>query len=165
MENLTTPEKIARLRLKHQPYFEKIGIPDALFIPKTVYGTPPEVVIFPSEFKKEKDIYVEKTSRDYVSEDPLRALYKLKFKPDYDGLYRATAFGTDCKYHVPFSEFERIIVEEPKVIIDFGLNDPDNDAPISELMIRDIAAILWKKPVSQKKWLNTLISNQKQNTP
>jgi hypothetical protein len=32
-----------------------------------------------------------------------------------------------------------------------------NDAPISDMTIRDLAAILLKKPVSKKEWLNELI--------
>jgi len=35
--------------------------------------------------------------------------------------------------------------------------DPDQDCPIDQMNIRDLAAILLKKPVSKKKWLNDLV--------
>jgi hypothetical protein len=35
-----------------------------------------------------------------------------------------------------------------------------DDVSYSEMTIRDIAAIIWKKPVSNKLWLNSLIEKQ-----
>jgi hypothetical protein len=35
--------------------------------------------------------------------------------------------------------------------------DPNSDAPFDQLTIRDLAALLLKKPVSNKKWLNDLV--------
>jgi hypothetical protein len=32
-----------------------------------------------------------------------------------------------------------------------------DDAPMSEMTIKDLAAILLKKPISNKKWLNDLV--------
>jgi hypothetical protein len=37
------------------------------------------------------------------------------------------------------------------------LPDPEKDPLISELTIRDLAAILLQKPVSNKEWLNNII--------
>jgi len=34
----------------------------------------------------------------------------------------------------------------------------DEDAPLSMLTIRDLAAIMLQKPVSQKEWLNKIIN-------
>jgi hypothetical protein len=34
------------------------------------------------------------------------------------------------------------------------------DSPMSDMTITDFAAIMWKKPVSNKLWLNSLISKQ-----
>jgi hypothetical protein len=43
--------------------------------------------------------------------------------------------------------------------MEFDLIDPDIDAQFEQLTIRDLAAILLKKPVSNKKWLNKLITD------
>jgi hypothetical protein len=37
--------------------------------------------------------------------------------------------------------------------------DPDLDAPLSQITMRDLAAIMLKKPVSNKKWLNDIINS------
>ena len=44
--------------------------------------------------------------------------------------------------------------------MDFDLMDPNTDAPFDQLTIRDLAAILLKKPVSSKDWLNKLIQDR-----
>jgi hypothetical protein len=44
--------------------------------------------------------------------------------------------------------------------IDFDLMNPDTDAPFDQLTVRDLAAILLKKPVSNKQWLNKLITDK-----
>ena len=157
---LTVKDKIALLRTKHEPMFKALGIDDAFYLPKTVYGTPAEIVMFPSEFRVGKDVYTERVSRDYISEDPSRTLYKLKFREDFNSHYPKSPFQTDVKYHVPFSDFEEVVIKKQK--IDFGIPNPDEDAPFSEFMIRDLAAIMWKRPVSHKNWLNELIIKQSQ---
>jgi hypothetical protein len=40
---------------------------------------------------------------------------------------------------------------------EFDMPDPDQDLPIDQLTIRDLAAILTGKPVSMKKWLNEIV--------
>jgi len=160
--NLTVKDKIANLKTRHESTFKALGLTEVCFLPKTIYGTPLECVIFPSEFRLGKDIYTEKVSRDYVSEDPSRTLYKLKYRKDFNQHYKTSSFGQDVKYHVPFTDFEKVIVEKPKM--DFSIPDPDAkflDDPIADMTIRDVAAILWKRPVSGKDWLNDLIKNQK----
>lgn len=156
----TAKEKIAILRKKHQPYFEKMGIPDAIFIPKMIYGDPLIFIVWPSEFRLKQDIYFEKTGKNFESEDSERNLYVLKFKETFDTDYYKVPHGTDFKYVIPFNQAEKIFsIDEEEFSL--GIPDPNEDAPFSELMIRDIAAILWKKPVSQKAWLNNLINKNK----
>ena len=38
--------------------------------------------------------------------------------------------------------------------------DPNIDAPLSQMTIRDLAAIMLKKPVSNKAWLNEIIKSK-----
>jgi len=60
-----------------------------------------------------------------------------------------------------FPDFEeelgkRVDLKEP-TLQDIVVGD---DAPITDMTITDFAAIMWKKPVSNKLWLNSLIERQ-----
>jgi hypothetical protein len=117
-------------------------------------------------FKKGKDIYTEFTSIDLEPEDPTRTLYKWRFNPHYEEEYDKTdpAPNGHFRYLIPISELIKVEFEKPSeaptgVFPDFDeIMDPNNDAPLSQITVRDLAAIMLKKPVSQKKWLNDLIS-------
>jgi hypothetical protein len=157
-QNLSKKEKIALLKKKHEPLFEKLGVADPVFIPKMVAGNN-MVYFFPSELNHERDIYIEKVDRDYVSEDPDRILYKWTFKPNYASLYdtKELSGSRDDMYIVPFDEFTAILEEDEAD--EFAIPNPDEDAPISELTIRDLTAILTGKPVSHKLWLNKILKD------
>jgi len=156
-ENLTKKEKIERLKLKHEPMFEKLGIASPNFIPKCVFGTPPVMYIFPSELKEGKDLYMEKVDKEYNSEDPERILYVWKFNPEYKKKYpqKTLSNSEDTMSIIPFSDFEPIVEDEFED--EFNLPNPDEDLPLSELTIRDLAAIITGKPVSHKAWLNKIL--------
>ena len=158
-KGMSNKEKIAKLREKHEKKFEKLGVIDALYIPKMIFGTPPRLLFFRSEIEQGKDIYTEKVSQDYDILDEERALYKWKFNPNYKDELATKPFGDDVMYYIPFSAFKKININ--KEASKFEIPDPNSDAPIEELMIRDLAAILWKKPVSQKGWLNDLVKQIK----
>jgi len=156
-EPLTKKEKIDLLKQKHEPLFEKLGIADALFIPKMIFGSPPIFYLFPGELKAEKDIFIEKVSKEFEPEDPERTLYKWTFNPHYKTDYDVKPIGAsgDTCYIIPYSELTKI--EEFNEADEFDIPDPTEDLPISELTIRDLAAILTGKPVSFKPWLNKII--------
>ena len=61
-----------------------------------------------------------------------------------------------------FPDFEEDLLKKPEEVKETTLEDllVGDDAPISEMTITDVAAILWKKPVSNKIWLNSLIERQ-----
>ena len=145
------------LKEKHEPLFEKLGVVDPVYIPKMVAGNG-MVYFFPSELKHGRDIYIEKVDRDYVSEDPERILYKWKFNPNYETAYKRKEGATpDPMYMIPFNEFSPILEEDEAD--EFAIPNPDEDAPISELTIRDLTAILTGKPVSHKQWLNKILKS------
>lgn len=170
---LTRKEKVVELKDKHrkvigliQEDYEKVK-----FIPKSAYNPAPgkEKVIsfFPSELSSGEDIYTEFVSKDLVPEDPERRLWKWPFNPHWETEYEKSdphpATG-DRRYLVPVEELidatELIPTEEitTKSELDFdSLPDPDTDAPMSEMTMRDECAIRWQLPVSRKKWLNELI--------
>lgn len=160
--NLKTIEKTPReLREELRKYHEEFLPKDAIFVPKMAYKPSGKnelfISFFPSELKKGVDLYVEFTSREFLPEDPNRKLYKWKFNPHYEQEYEKTSQDTDFRYLVPVQELT-VINTVSKVAMEFELPDPDTDLPIDQLTIRDLTAILLKKPVSRKKWLNEIIN-------
>jgi hypothetical protein len=159
-QQLTKKEKILNLYEHHKPTFKKLKVIKPLFSPKMVFGNPAVVNIFKNELEEGKDIYTEKVNREFESEDPERILYKWKYNPHYASEYatKQTA-SVGVMYVVPFSEFEPVsFKEEPIEENEFGIPNPDLDAPLDQVTLRDLAAILLQKPVSHKKWLNDLIN-------
>ena len=164
-------EKTEELFKFHEGKFNMVGDDAPLFIPKCAY--PPKgknelhIGFFLSEIKKEKDIYTEFTSIDLDPEDPTRTLYKWRYNPHFEEEYEKTepAANGHFRYLVPVSELIKIEFgpeeeEVPTTFPDFDeIMDPNTDAPLSQMTIRDLAAIMLQKPVSQKKWLNDLIKS------
>jgi len=152
-------EKIKKLREYHQLTLDGIGASEASFIPKMAYRptgkTDLHIGFFESEINKGEDVFVEFTSKELEPEDPERNLYRWRFNPHYAEEYELlkTADGKSQRYMVPVSE----LIAIPKADKNFTIADPDQDQPINQMTMRDLAAILLKKPVSHKEWLNKII--------
>lgn len=183
MSNLSTTNvedkrsKIAKLREKHQPVFEAMGVPEAVFIPKMAYKPPGKdekhLGFFPSELSKEADIYTEFVSIENVSEDPERRLYKLRHNPHYATEYEQTppknpGEKSSMRYLVPVSELIQVKSQEVlnghqaqlqqrEITKHFELVDPETDPPYSSMTLRDYACIQLRVPESGKPWLNEII--------
>lgn len=165
-------EKTEELIKFHDWKFKMIQEDNPFFVPKCAYipkgKTEHFIGVFPSEFKKGKDIYTEFTSIELEPEDPNRTLYKWRFNPHYDEEYERTETAgnaSNYRYLIPVSELIKIEIEkdEPETTNQFPdfdeIMDPDADSPLNQITLRDLAAILLKKPVSHKKWLNDLIKS------
>lgn len=147
------------------------------------------VSMFPNEMKDGRDIYMELTDGDNrpFHENPV--LYRLRHNPFYkDGEYEIIPADPSRNknaetYLIPISELEivagsptpgavplsvtkkPVIEPSPQVLSTANLDfkkpvKEQEDAHYSELTIRDLAAILLKQPVSNKPWLNTIITTQ-----
>jgi hypothetical protein len=178
-----------KLREFHQPTFEKMGLVNPTLYGKLVYHHKSELYtsFFHSEISRGNDIFIEATNRDFVPEKEDRALYMWKFNPHFDEEYEKTVEidATKIRYLIPLSELivikrytqedktplkkEEVIIEtdaEKEIIEnkDFDFSGPvtltDKEAPITEMTIRDFAAIILKKPVSRKEWLNEIIKSK-----
>lgn len=156
---MSNKQKIATLRERHEKDFEKLGVIDALYIPKMIFGEPPKLLFFRSELEFKKDIYTERVSQDYDVLDVERTLYVWRHNSNYKDELETKAYGDDVMYYIPFTEFSQVSIN--KEAEKFEIPNPNDDAPFSEFMIRDLAAIMWKKPVSQKRWLNDLVKQIK----
>jgi hypothetical protein len=166
-------DKVAELRKHHEPLLTAIGKPDALFQPKLSYvpkgKDEAHVSFFLGDFKKKQDIYIEFASRDLEIEDPSRTLWLWKFNPHWEEEYDTTEpmANGQVRYLVPVSELLKVsapVEKKTETSKQLDLNsffseiiDPDQDAPLDQMTIKDLAAILLKKPVSNKKWLNDLL--------
>ena len=110
-----------------------------------------------------KNVYTEFISSEYIPEDPKRTLYKWVFNPhwrtEYD-IIEATE-SIQERYMIPVAELR--IVQQPVAQKEIKLQQLDlgpTDEPFNMLTIRDLAAIMLKKPVSNKQWLNEIIKSK-----
>lgn len=170
---MTNKEKIEYLRVKHQPVFTALGISDALFFPKMAYKPAGRseycISLFENELVRAADIYTEFVSRNYESEDDTRSLYLWRYNPHWEEEYeRTTSKSTgSVMYLVPVSELVKVDTKgigngagrTPTAKVNAALSSLQEDANISELTIRDLTAILTGEPVSNKEWLNKILSN------
>ena len=163
-ETLDKKAKIEELKSYHKKTFAKLGVNNPFYSPKMAYYDSGERVIsfFPSEIEKGEDIFTEFVSRNYDSEDDTRTLYKWKYNPHYTSEYRTTNPQSEMhtiRYIIPVEEL--IVCNAVEDSLDeFDMPDPDQDLPIDQLTIRDLAAILTGKPVSMKKWLNEIVKSK-----
>jgi hypothetical protein len=172
-------ENLKKIKEFHKAAMEKLGVSDYSLIPKLAYRpsgkTELYISFFYSEISKGQDVYLEFTDRNNVPEDPERTLYLWKFNPHFEEEYEKTepTEGTGhIRYLVPVEELKVIKKTSPEAMIttekevklkpalDFSLPNPETDPPFNEMTIRDLAAIMLNKPVSNKEWLNIIIKNK-----
>lgn len=161
--------KVQELRKYHQATLDAYGRPDADFIPKMAYIPKGKeelcIGFFPSEMKRGVDFFTEFVDKNLQPEDPERKLYLWKYNQFWETEYEQIDNGNYTWAMVPVSELYVIDLNAgKKVTSEFELTTKasvsiDGDAPISELTIKDLAAILLNKPCSDKPFLNKLISN------
>lgn len=152
----------------HQPLFTELGITDPFYVTSMAYKpigkTEKYISLFPSQMKRGVDIYTEFTSKDLKPDDANRTLYKWRFNPHWHEEYESVEIegSTDYRYLIPVAELIPMVSPSRNVdVIGFDsfaeIMDPDQDCPLDQMTVRDLAAILLKKPVSKKKWLNDLV--------
>lgn len=162
---------LKKLREFHTATINELGVSNFFLLGKMSYLDKGKKVIsfFQSEISKGQDVFVEFTNRFNVPEFPDRTLYRWRFNPHFEEEYEKTAEEdpTKVRYLIPIDELKVVKSYSPAAIIkpaetefEFSLPDPEKDPLISELTIRDLAAILLQKPVSNKEWLNNIIKNK-----
>lgn len=175
--------KLETIRDFHQDLIDDLEIPRTDFNMKMpFYDKHGRLVvgIFSSEFRKEKGFFFELITRDLTPADAERKVYRVPFSTAFEEEYELNEKGS---YLVPLEELR--IVNPTSVAIkktaNFGPQDETpllsslpktpmqaykapaamEDAPYSEMTIRDYYAIQTGKPVSTKTWLNELIKSTK----
>jgi len=161
----TRKKLVSELRKYHENTFQELNAPDALYIPKMAHNISGadgiHMGFFETEINHGEDVYTEKVSRFMESEDPSRTLYKYTYNPHFKEEYLTSepAVTGNVRYYVPVDELE--IIDTSNMDEEFNLMNPDEDLPLDQLTIRDLAALLLKKPVSKKIWLNNIIKKSK----
>jgi hypothetical protein len=89
----------------------------------------------------------------YFYHDYSKTYYKLVHNPNYKSKYEYEIFQGKNKYQVPLDDFEVLIETEPE-----EYKEQEDATFMGETTLRDLAAILLKKPVSNKPWLNDIIN-------
>jgi hypothetical protein len=171
-------EKVAKLREYHQPYFDAAGISKAYFYPKLAYRPEGKDELycgfFFSEMIKATDIYIEFSTINFETEDSERSLYVWKHNPHFEEEYEKTPPSANgaVRYLIPVAELTKVdkstVMKKPEVVekktiadVSVSIGDPEVDCPLNAMTVRDLAAILLRKPVSQKKWLNDIVTQTK----
>lgn len=174
--------KLKEMRDYNLSLIEDLGISPYDFNMKTQFYDEQRrlvVGIFPSEFKKPKGFYFELIDSDLRPIDPERKVYRIPQSDSFEEEYELNAKGS---YLVPIEEL-RVVNRSSVAISKYSAvaNGPDDDfkvtsqarlnvpkapapmedAPYSEMTIRDYFAIQTGKPVSTKMWLNDLIRTHK----
>ncbi len=173
--------KLKELQDYNQDLINDLGIAKSDFNMKKAFTRNGTVVvgIFENEFKKSKGYYFELINSDIEPDDPARTVYRLSPTQFYIDEYEMDEYG---KFLVPVHELrvinrnsaaiskgsaatssDRVLKNQtfetttikPPLPISLGLKV--EDAPYSEMTIRDYIAIHTGKPVSTKSWLNEII--------
>jgi len=177
-QKLTTEERKKRIQDLYEFQMEKFmqeSVSEPLFIPKMAYKPAMKdekhITFFASEIERAeyydvpKNIYTEFVSSEYIPEDAKRTLYKWVFNPhwrtEYDVIEATESIQE--RYMIPVSELR--IVQQPIAQTQKEIKLPTldlgpTDEPFNMLTIRDLAAIMLKKPVSNKQWLNEIIKSK-----
>ena len=173
----TRTEIVKELREYHQLVFNALGVPDAAYVPKLAWKPQDKdyycMGFFANELSSGVDVYTEYVSSNLEPEDPERKLWRWKYNPHFAEEYDTIPTSSGhVRYLIPVEELHLVTVDSqvkpeskelPKLktkSLSFEIMDPDNDAPIDQMTIKDLAAILWQAPVSDKSFLNKLITER-----
>lgn len=102
-----------------------------------------------------------------------RPMYVWKYRADWEEIYHVQRLTHDTKQRIffipvnhlkPLPKFQDISQQELKLDEVLSNDNKKNleDIPLTEMSVRDYAAIVWRKPVSLKPWINQLINSIKQ---
>ena len=158
-------ERIQLHRLYHTALLQQFNVPDADFNVKLVFTNNGQKVIgvFPNEFTKKNGFYIEFVDKTLTPTDPDRKVYRLDPVDNFESVYNILQSGS---YAVPIDELTEVTIKKVQQPLpeftDLNKSTDRFDEHFSKMTIKDLASILWQSPVSDKKWLNDLIIESKQ---
>jgi len=183
-KRLYRQKKLKEMHDYNESLIKDLGISKTDFNMKKAFTRNGVIVvgIFENEFKKSKGFYFELINSDIEPDDPARTVYRLSPTEFYADEFEMDEYG---KFLVPVEQLrivnrqsaaiskasastssDRVLKDEPTLKTTIPVKPPlpfaesqlkVDDAPFSEMTIRDYLAIHTGKPVSTKSWLNELI--------
>ena len=156
--------KINGLYLYHKSVLDILGVHEKQFIPKLPYAdSRGEMVVglFLSEINRGTDIYIEFADPDYNVDQYDRKLYKYVHNPHFADEYERVV--PNERYLVPVMELDEVLpnlkpLKKDEEVQGDLFSGGETDLPFSEMTIRDYMAIHTGAPVSNKPWLNELVT-------
>lgn len=178
--NIRTNDENRALRAKFienaTSLLTKYAIPIETFVPKAIFEDNGEkyIKVYPTEASKGLDLYIELVTMNYepvLSETGAREIRKWKYNPHYKDEYKNQVLMTVDVYLIPIAELliitnetgsipaktENLQTKNIQTLSTVKGRSLTSDAKFSDMTLRDFFAILHKKPVSSKPWLNNLI--------
>lgn len=180
-KNQLRPVRLKESRLYHKELIERLHIDPKDFGIKSVYDEDgmEGIPLFGNEFLTEKGYYFEMITKN-MEFMPDRQVYKVSRNEEFEKEYMKVSKeipGVSPRYLVPVAELrpvdlQSVIISKESAVLssdeilnknkkktfsDSDFNVSLEDAPYSEMTIRDYIAIHTGRPVSLKKWLNELV--------
>ena len=181
-------QKLELIRFYHRDLIKDLGIPAIDFSMKVAFRDQKNnmvIGVFANGFVREKGYFIEIViSGSYDPADPERKVYRIAPNPHFEDEYEYVPKNNT--YLVPLDDLRPVNPEAVAISKSSAVTSSDNvfntrnvvtveapvakvavapkvepkqDAPYSELTIRDFVAIHTGKPVSLKPWLNDLIKS------
>jgi hypothetical protein len=172
-------DALEQIRVYHNELIKDLGISKFDFQMKRLFMDQYKrtvIGVYPSEFEREKGMFVELVDAQHKPLDTERKVYRIAPNKNFSEEYEVTNFGS---YLVPVDELrvvnpvsvalfkstavtssDRVLKQESIQSAPVVIEAPAVDAPYSEMTIRDHYAMISGKPVSLKPWLNDLIKSK-----
>ncbi len=155
-------EKVVRKRKtgeyfeEYAAYFTRKNIPEEDYLPKQVFSDRRGNLVVrldQKELSRERDLYIEFVNSEFGIGDD-RKLWKMDHNPEFETEYEKISEVYPCMYSIPVEELTEV---DYKSVNLSDISSGKEDAPFTEMTIRDYVTIHKEIPVSNKPWLNALI--------
>lgn len=129
-------DRLAKLRLYHQPTFDRLKIMNPKFIPKLAYKplgkTEEYISFFENEINHGADVYVEFADREFFLQNKNdRELYRLRYNPHYSTEYEKLAAieeGKSDRYIIPIAEL--VLIQKDPIVADTAFEISEEATPV-----------------------------------
>lgn len=174
-------QNLESLRDHHQSLLDNLGADRKQLQGKSVFYDSKRnqvIGVYKREFLQSLNggMYFELTDNMNNPLDPQRTVYKCPANPEFETEYEPSPRWKES-YLVPIDELrvvnptsvaisgssavlDLINPQKEKVVKPIAKKEEPQDAPFTEMTVRDLYAVLHNKPVSKKEWLNNLINTK-----